>query len=120
MRVSVVIPAYNEEAIIGTILSQIEQQSQIDEIIVVDDGSADRTVEVVREHPQVRLVQHPYNIGNGAAVKSGIRAATGNIIVLMDGDGQHPPAEIPNLVQHMDRYDMVVGARRRNRVTMAA
>lgn len=111
MRVSVVIPAYNEEAIIGTILTQIEQQPQVDEIIVVDDGSGDRTVEVVREHPQVRLVQHPYNIGNGAAVKSGIRAATGDIIVLMDGDGQHPPAEIPNLVQHMNRYDMVVGAR---------
>jgi glycosyltransferase involved in cell wall biosynthesis len=111
MRVSVVIPAYNEAEVIGAILSQVEQQPQVDEIIVVDDGSTDLTAEKVRQHPNTRLVQHPYNIGNGATVKSGIRAATGDIIVLMDGDGQHPPAEIPNLLQHMDRYDMVVGAR---------
>jgi glycosyltransferase involved in cell wall biosynthesis len=65
----------------------------------------------VSTHPNVRLIQHPYNIGNGAAVKSGIRAATGDIILLMDGDGQHPAAEIPNLLQHMTRYDMAVGAR---------
>jgi glycosyltransferase involved in cell wall biosynthesis len=58
-----------------------------------------------------RVVRHPYNIGNGAAVKSGIRAATGDIIVLMDADGQHPPEEIPNLLQHAGPYDMVVGAR---------
>ena len=111
MRVSVVMPVYNEEAVIDFILSQVEQQPQVDEIVVVDDGSTDQTVEKVKQHPNVRLVQHPYNIGNGAAVKSGIRAATGDIILLMDGDGQHPPAEIPNLLQYMTRYDMVVGAR---------
>jgi glycosyltransferase involved in cell wall biosynthesis len=110
-HVSVVIPAYNEEGVIGAVLSQVEQQPQVDEIIVVDDGSSDHTVEAVSAYPQVRLIQHPYNIGNGAAVKSGIRAAKGDIIVLMDGDGQHPPAAIPSLLQHMDRYDMVVGAR---------
>lgn len=111
LRVSVVMPAYNEEGIIDTILSQVEQYDEIDEIVVVDDGSSDKTVEVVQTHPNVKLVCHPYNIGNGAAVKSGIRAATGDIILLMDGDGQHPPAEIPNLLQHMNQYDMVVGAR---------
>jgi len=111
MRVSVVMPAYNEEAIIDTILSQVEQQPQVDEIVVVDDGSTDQTVRIVRQHTRVRLVQHPYNIGNGAAVKSGIRAATGDVILLMDGDGQHPPAEIPNLLKHLEFYDMVVGAR---------
>lgn len=110
-RVSVVVPVYNEQGVIGQVLTQIEQQPQVDEIIVVDDGSSDRTREEVSTHPQVRLIQHPYNIGQGAAVKSGIRAATGDIILLIDGDGQHPPAEIPNLLQHMDRYDMVVGAR---------
>lgn len=111
MRVSVIMPAYNEEAVIDAILSEVEQQPQVDEIIVVDDGSTDQTAQKVKEHPRVQLVQHPYNIGNGAAVKSGIRAATGNIILMMDCDGQHPPAEIPNLLQYMDRYDMVVGAR---------
>ena len=110
-HVSVVIPAYNEEEVIGTILGQIQRQPQVDEIVVVDDGSTDQTVAVVTEHPGVRVVRHPYNIGNGAAVKSGIRAATGDIILLMDCDGQHPPTDIPSLLQHMDRYDMVVGAR---------
>ncbi len=95
MRVSVVMPVYNEAAIIDTILSQVEQQPQVDEIVVVDDGSTDQTVDKVRQHPDVRLVQHPYNIGNGAAVKSGIRAATGDIVVLMDGDGQHPAPRFP-------------------------
>lgn len=110
-RVSIVMPVYNEVSVIGQVLTQVEQQPQVDEIIVVDDGSSDGTPAAVSAHPNVRLIQHPYNIGNGAAVKSGIRAATGDIILLMDGDGQHPPAEIPNLLQHMDRYDMVVGAR---------
>lgn len=110
-RVSVIIPAFNEEQGIDTVLSQVEEQPQVDEIIVVDDGSADRTAEIVKSHPRVQLVQHPYNIGNGAAIKSGIRAATGDIIVMMDGDGQHPPGEIPHLLRYMGRYDMVVGAR---------
>jgi glycosyltransferase involved in cell wall biosynthesis len=111
-RVSVVIPAYNEENIIGTILTTLKNISDIDEIVVVDDGSTDRTVEVITSSfPDVHLVCHPYNIGNGAAIKSGIRAASGDIIVLIDADGQHPPDEIPNLLQHIGPYDMVVGAR---------
>ena len=110
-RVSVVMPVYNEESVIGDILDQVAAQPLVDEIIVVDDGSTDGTAAIVRAHPAARLVAHPYNIGNGAAVKSGIRAASGDIILLMDADGQHPPEEIPNLLQHIDRYDMVVGAR---------
>jgi glycosyltransferase involved in cell wall biosynthesis len=85
---------------------------QITEIIVVDDGSSDDTADAARQAcPDVRVVQHPYNIGNGAAIKSGIRAATGDVIILMDADGQHPPTEIPKLLAYVGRYDMVVGAR---------
>lgn len=111
-KVSVVIPAYHEENSIEQVLKNLKQLEQVDEIVVVDDGSADRTAELARQAvPDVRVVRHPYNIGNGAAVKTGIRAATGDIIVLMDADGQHPPSEIPRMLEYMDRYDMVVGAR---------
>jgi len=110
-RVSVVMPAYNEETAIGAILTSLKSIPEVDEIIVVDDGSSDRTTEVVALFPHVHLICHPYNIGNGAAVKSGIRAATGDVIVLMDADGQHPPEEIPRLIQNIGQFDMVVGAR---------
>lgn len=111
LRVSVVIPAYNEEVVIGSILDRVRAVKAVDEIIVVDDGSSDGTPGAVAAHTDVHLVRHPYNIGNGAAVKSGIRAATGDVIILMDSDGQHPPEEIPNLLRHIGEYDMVVGAR---------
>lgn len=111
VQVSVIIPAYNEEAIIAKTLSEVLSLEGITEIIVVDDGSKDKTAEVVRTFPTIRLIQHPYNIGNGAAVKSGIRAATGDYVLVMDAEGQHPPSEVPNLLQYIGQYDMVVGAR---------
>lgn len=80
------------------------------EIIVVDDGSTDDTARLP-QYAGSHLIRHPYNIGNGAAIKTGIRAAKGEVLVFMDGDGQHDPADIPRLLEHMDRYDMVVGAR---------
>lgn len=81
------------------------------EIIVVDDGSSDSTREVSEQHC-TRLISHPIPKGNGAAIKTGVRAATGDIIVFMDGDGQHDPADIQRLLDKMDEgYDMVVGAR---------
>ncbi len=113
MQVSIIIPAYNEETVIGPLLEQVKAIEGLHEIIVVNDGSSDKTAEVVGAYPDVRLVNHPYNIGNGAAVKSGIRAATGDTILLMDGDGQHPPPEIPRLLEPLGSYDMVVGARTR-------
>ncbi len=108
-RVSIVMPAYNEEAVIGQVLDTLRAAGYY-ELIVVDDGSRDSTGQVAAAHG-ARVVRHPYNIGNGAAVKSGIRAATGDIIVLMDADGQHPPQDIPRLLAHIGDYDMVVGAR---------
>jgi len=82
-------------------------------LIVVDDGSKDETAAIAEEHSAL-VVRHPYNIGNGGAVKTGIRAARGDIIVLMDGDGQHPPDDVPKLVAQIGDYDMVVGARTRD------
>lgn len=112
LRVSIVMPAYNEERVIGQVLDTLRATGDYHEIIVVDDYSSDRTSEVAREHGAIAL-RHPYNIGNGGAVKTGIRAATGDVIVLMDADGQHPPNDVPRLLSFIGDYDMVVGARTR-------
>ncbi len=109
--VSIVIPAYNEAAVIGRVLDEILDLSLDAEIIVIDDGSTDNTVEVAASRSGVRVIEQPYNIGNGAAVKRGIHEARGQIILMMDGDGQHPPADIPRLLEGCKRYDMVVGER---------
>lgn len=111
MVISIIIPAYNEEEVIGDVLGEILSLQVADEIIVVNDGSSDNTASVVREFDEVTLLEHPYNIGNGAAVKTGIRNSAGDILILMDGDGQHPPSVIPELLRHIDRHEMVVGAR---------
>ncbi len=116
---SIILPMYNEQAMIGQLLPALlitiaQQLPQLSfELIVVDDGSDDGSADRVRQiaDDRIRLHQHPYNIGNGAAVKTGIRLAQGDYILLMDADGQHKPADIPRLLEHIDRYDMVVGAR---------
>jgi glycosyltransferase involved in cell wall biosynthesis len=110
MHVSIVIPAYNEEAIIGQTVTQIRSLYPDFEIIVVDDGSNDNTAQKAQQ-AGARVIKHPYNIGNGAAVKTGIRNASGDIIVLMDGDGQHDPSDIARLLENSKHYDLVVGAR---------
>jgi glycosyltransferase involved in cell wall biosynthesis len=110
-RISIVMPAYNEADSIAERLKEVQSMGTFHEIIVVDDGSSDKTAEIVQEHEDIRLVKHPYNIGNGAAVKSGIRAASGDVILLMDADGQHPASEIPKILEYIEKYDMVVGAR---------
>jgi len=115
---TIIVPAYNEEPVIGAMLDAVGQMTAdgtlglpLHELIVVNDGSTDNTSEVVGSYEWVTLIDQPYNIGNGAAVKAGIRAASGDIILLMDSDGQHPPTDIPRLLEHIDRYHMVVGAR---------
>ena len=113
--ISIVIPMYNEEAAIADDLTLIRRtmdaQGSPYEIIVVDDGSTDRTAEIVRGFPSVSLIQHPYNRGTGAALMTGIRAAQGEIVVMTDGDGTYPNQDIPKLLEHLDEYDMVIGAR---------
>ena len=118
-RVSVVIPAYNESGSIGPLLRRLSKVVEDGvlgecEVILVDDGSTDGTAEEARSAgTAVQVMQHPYNIGPGAAVKTGIRRSRGEFLVFMDADGQHDPELIPKLLEQCHRYDMVVGARRK-------
>lgn len=111
MNISVVIPAYNEADAIGTTIAGVRKAVPAGEILVVDDCSTDGTAEAA-EAAGARVVRHPYNIGNGAAVKTGIRASRGDRVVLLDADGQHDPADIPRLLAEAERHDMVIGARK--------
>lgn len=109
VNVSAIIPAKNEEATIGLVVSKLADV--VDEIIVVDDGSSDSTAAIARENG-AHVISHPYSIGNGSAIKTGARAAAGDIIVFMDGDGQHNPQDVPRLLAKLSQgYDMVVGNR---------
>ncbi|MBW1778985.1 MAG: glycosyltransferase family 2 protein [Deltaproteobacteria bacterium] len=108
--VTIVLPAYNERENIENLIRRILALYPSFEIIVIDDGSTDGTAEKAAQ-AGANVYRHPYNIGNGAAVKSGIRVATGDVLVFMDGDGQHAPEDIGKLLEHIPEYDMVVGAR---------
>jgi glycosyltransferase involved in cell wall biosynthesis len=109
-EVSIIIPAYNEAQTIGGVVAKIIDLYPDFEIIVVNDGSTDDTAAVAKDAGAL-VYSHPYNIGNGAAVKSGIRFASGKILVFMDGDGQHDPRDIKKILEYFPNFDMVVGAR---------
>ena len=111
MKFSIVIPAKNEEEGLAWFLPSLRERYPEAEVIVVNDGSTDSTVQVCEE-AGVQVISHPYSKGNGAAVKTGARAATGDYIVFMDGDGQHDPADVERLLSRMSEgFDLVVGAR---------
>jgi glycosyltransferase involved in cell wall biosynthesis len=109
--VTVIIPAKNEESSIAAVVSGVRQACAGAEVIVVDDGSTDATGERART-AGATVVRHSYSRGNGAAVKTGARAARGEILVFMDADGQHDPAHIPQLLEQIDLgHDLAIGAR---------
>jgi glycosyltransferase involved in cell wall biosynthesis len=111
VALSIVIPAKNEAAAIADVVASARSEYPEAEIIVVDDGSTDATADLA-ETAGATVVRHPESLGNGAAVKSGARAAKGEILALMDGDGQHDPRQLGKLLAKLDEgYQMAVGAR---------
>jgi glycosyltransferase involved in cell wall biosynthesis len=108
--VSVVIPALNEQEAIANVVARVRARGAWREVLVVDDGSTDLTAQRA-EQAGARVVRHPYNKGNGAAVKTGIREARGEVVLFMDADGQHDPDDMARLAEAVGVHDMVIGAR---------
>jgi glycosyltransferase involved in cell wall biosynthesis len=115
--VSVILPAHNEAEPLAELIPAVMRAlaGRAHEILLVDDGSTDGTAEVAGKHG-ARVLRQPYRKGNGAAVKRGIREARGEVVLLMDADGQHDPADIPRLLEALESHDMAVGARARGSV----
>jgi glycosyltransferase involved in cell wall biosynthesis len=109
-RTSVIVPAFNEGLSIRQLVADLQTAASWHEILVVDDGSSDDTGAQAGA-AGARVIRHPYNKGNGAAVKSGIREASGTFVLIVDGDGQHRPADAVRLISQLSEYDLVVGAR---------
>jgi glycosyltransferase involved in cell wall biosynthesis len=108
--VSIVIPALNEADAIGDVVTRLRAEATWKEIVVVDDGSRDETGARAMQ-AGADVVRHPYTKGNGAAVKTGIRRAQGEFVLIIDADGQHAPSDARRLVQRLGEYDLVIGAR---------
>lgn len=110
-EISIILPAKNEADSLKSLLPVLHKNFPEAEIIVVNDGSTDNTVEICSQNA-VKVVSHVYSMGNGAAIKTGARNAQGNILVFMDADGQHDPADINRLMEKLNAgFDMAVGAR---------
>jgi len=111
MNLSIIIPAKNEASSLSKLLPELNNQFPEAQIIVVNDGSKDNTETICTKH-NVEIVSHPHNLGNGAAIKSGVRASTSEILAFMDADGQHTVNDLKKLLSEKSKgFDMVVGAR---------
>jgi glycosyltransferase involved in cell wall biosynthesis len=108
--VTILMPAFNEEPNVGATVKKIKALYPDFEVLVIDDGSTDQTKQEAIK-AGAKVFSHPYNIGNGAAIKTGLRQASGDWVVMMDADGQHKPEDIARLLEFKNDYDMVVGAR---------
>lgn len=121
--ISIIIPVYNEEKTIKKIITDVKtvisENNLNAEIIVVDDGSKDKSVEIISKIEVVNFIRNPYNLGYGASIKKGIKNAKGDIILTIDGDDQHNPQDIPRLLESMGDFDMVVGARQNKIIDQA-
>ncbi len=113
-KLSVIVPVYNEggniSAFLDELVSTLKGSGRAYEVIVVDDGSTDNSAEEIKKHGVV-VFSHPYNLGYGAAIKTGMRKSTGDWICIIDADGTYSAADIPTLMRYAGEYDMVVGAR---------
>lgn len=108
---SIILPAHNEATGLAELLAKLRAQCPEAEVLLIDDGSTDTTAEIARKHG-ARVISHQTSLGNGAAVKTGARAAKGDTLVFMDADGQHQPKDIPRLLALLEQgYDMAIGAR---------
>ncbi len=116
--ISVILPVFNEEEGIKEAVNEIKKvmAGHKHEIIAVDDGSKDKSCTILDEIGGINVIHHPYNLGYGAAIKTGIKAAKGDWILITDSDGTYPVDEIPKLISYTKSYDMVVGARTRKNV----
>src|SRR5512132_1705542 len=116
MNLSVVIPVYNEMNNIGEILKRVQATKIPNEIIIVDDGSQDGTREILKDlngQPKLHVILHERNQGKGAAVVTGMNAATGEILIIQDADLEYDPRDYPKLLQPIEEglADVVYGSR---------
>ncbi|MDH5525323.1 MAG: glycosyltransferase family 2 protein, partial [Desulfobulbaceae bacterium] len=109
-QLTFLLPAYNEESSIGVTVAKLKKLYPEHQILVIDDGSTDATAAKATE-AGAKCISHPYNIGNGAAIKTGLRNAQSEWVLMMDADGQHAPEDIAKILAHKNEFDMVVGAR---------
>ncbi len=117
MKISIIIPFYNEEENVESVLAETRQANPEAEIIAVNDGSNDGTEAMIRKRSDVRLISFGCHLGQSAALYTGLKLAQGEVCVMMDGDGQSDPMDIPNLVSMLDRADLVCGYRRNRQDT---
>lgn len=114
-KFSIIIPAYNEEVAIKSVLQELKdylnEKKYQNEIIVVDDGSTDQTNEILKNFEGIKFISHPYNKGYGASLKTGIKNAEYDWLLWYDADGQHQPKYIEELIKYRNEYDMIIGAR---------